>query len=381
MKKTIKMMLVVLMALCCMQGCTKEKETSTAIKIGGTSPLTGGAAIYGNAVKRGAEIAVAEINALGGLQFDLKFEDDVHDEEKAENAYNALKDWGIQVSLASVTSGPCKLTAAMHHEDKIFGLTPSASSADVLVNGAGTVFQMCFNDPNQGEQSANYIYNKNLGTKIAVIYQSDIVYSKGIYETFAKQAEQLKLNVVCVQSFTTESSKDFTVQLTEAKNAGADLLFLPIYYQEASIILTKANEMGYKPIFFGVDGMDGILTQDGFDAKLAEDVILLTPFNADSTDEKTVKFVAKYQELYGEVPNQFAADAYDCVYAIYQACNAGKVTYDMTAEEICDILIAQFTTMTFDGITGTGATWKTDGSVNKTPKGMIIKNGAYVGLD
>ena len=81
--------------------------SGAAFKLGGTGPLTGGAAIYGNAAKNGAQIAVDEINAMGGIQFELKYEDDTHDAEKAVNAYNALKDWGMQISLGSVTSKPC----------------------------------------------------------------------------------------------------------------------------------------------------------------------------------------------------------------------------------------------------------------------------------
>ena len=107
--------------------------------------------------------------------------------------------------------------------------------------------------------------------------------------------------------------------------------------------------------------------------------LLLTPFNADAEDEKTQNFVQKYQELYGDVPNQFAADAYDCVYAYYQALTNAGATPDMSAEELCDLMIEQFSTMTFDGLTGEGMTW-TDGQVSKSPKGMVIQNGAYVGM-
>jgi branched-chain amino acid transport system substrate-binding protein len=119
---------------------------------------------------------------------------------------------------------------------------------------------------------------------------------------------------------------------------------------------------------------------EGFDASLAEGVILLTPFNADSTDEKTAAFVAKYQELFGEIPNQFAADGYDVAYALVEAMGAAGVTADMSAEEINDALIETFKTFTFNGVTGENMTWE-NGAVNKDPKGMIIKDGAYVGLD
>ena len=164
------------------------------------------------------------------------------------------------------------------------------------------------------------------------------------------------------------------------RDRGADLVFLPMYYTPASLILTQANSMGYAPKFFGVDGMDGILGVENFDVKLAEGVMLLTPFNADATDEKTVSFVTKYKEAYSEVPNQFAADAYDCIYAYAQALEAAGATTDMSNEELCDAMIAQFTSMTFNGLTGENMTWDSTGAVSKSPKGMVIENGAYVGM-
>ena len=379
MKKVVCFGLISAMMLSAFAGCGKSSD-SNAIRIGGTGPLTGGAAVYGNAAKRGAEIAVEEINALGGMQFELRYEDDTHDAEKAVNAYNILKDWNVQISLGSVTTNPCIATAAETYADRIFALTPSASSTDVT-KGKDNMFQMCFSDPNQGSASAQYISEKALGTKIAIIYKNDDAYSAGIYETFIDKADELGINVVSTTTFNTDSQNDFSVQLNDAKNAGADLVFLPMYYEAAALILDQAKKMNYAPKFFGVDGMDGILTLEGFDTSLAEGVMLLTPFSADASDEKTKNFVAKYQEKYNETPNQFAADAYDWVYAIYEACQKGEVTPDMTAEEVCDIMIAQFTTMKFDGLTGTGMTWGSNGEVTKDPKGMIIQNGVYVGLD
>lgn len=349
-------------------------------KIGGTGPLTGGAAIYGNAAKNGAQIAVDEINAMGGIQFDLRYEDDVNDAEKAINAYNTLKDWGIQISLGSVTSKPCEATSAETYVDRIFALTPSASSTAVL-EGKDNQYQICFVDPNQGSASAQYISDKKLATKIAVIWKNDDVYSKGVYESFMAKAKELNLDVVSDTTFADGNDTDFSVQLTDAQSKGADLIFLPMYYQPASLILAQANAMGYSPKYFGIDGMDGILTMEGFDASLAEGVMLLTPFNADSTESKTAAFVKKYQELFGEIPNQFAADAYDCIYAYKQALENAGATSDMSNEELCDLMIKEFPSMSFDGLTGESMTWDESGAVTKSPKGMVIKDGAYVGLD
>ena len=356
---------------------------SAAFKLGGTGPLTGDASIYGLAAQRGAQIAVDEINAEGGaIQFELKYEDDVNDPEKAVNAYNALKEWGMQISLGSVTTQPGIATSSYNFVDSIFALTPSASSPDVI-SGKDNVYQMCFSDPNQGTASAKYISEQKLGEKVFIIWKSDDNYSTGIKDKFVAEAETLGLNVVGDATFTADSKNDFTVQLTQAKQAGADLLFLPIYYDAASLILTQANAMGYEPKFFGVDGMDGILTVEGFDTSLAEGVMLLTPFNADAQDEATQHFVKAYQDKYGETPIQFAADAYDCVYAYKQALETAGCTPDMSAADINAKLKETFPTITFTGLTGDGAgiTWDATGAVSKSPKGMVIKDGAYVGMD
>ena len=362
---------------------------AVTIKIGGSGPLTGGAAVYGQAVKNAAEIAVDEVNAKGGIQFELQFEDDAHDPEKAVTAYGVLKDWGMQVSLATVTSAPGAAVAPSYAEDKIFAITPSGSSPSVIyadpdnMSGAyGNVFQMCFTDPNQGSASAEYLQgHQTLGSKVAIIYKNDDNYSKGIRDTFVAKAAEIGLEVVSEGTFDDSNAQDFTVQLGQAKDAGADIVFLPIYYDPASLILTQANQMGYAPTFFGVDGMDGILTLEGFDKSLAEGVFLLTPFSADSTDDLTVNFVNAYKEKCGgEIPNQFAADAYDCVYAIAQACEAAGVTSDMTSEEICQKMVEQFTTMSFSGLTGSEMKWSANGEVTKSPKAVVIQNGVYVSV-
>ena len=358
------------------------------IKLGGIGPTTGAAAIYGTATKNGAQIAVDEINALGGQQFELNWQDDEHDPEKSVNAYNNLKDWGMQALVGTTTTGPSVAVSAEAQADNLFMLTPSASSVDVIggqtdgISRKENVFQMCFTDPNQGTASAEYISTNNLGSKIAVIYNNSDAYSTGIYNKFQSEADERGMEIVSVTTFTDDTANDFSVQLNDAKNNGADLVFLPIYYQPASLVLTQAKEMNYAPKFFGVDGMDGILTLEGFDTSLAEGVMLLTPFTADAEDEKTQNFVKTYQEQFGDIPNQFAADAYDCVYAIYAACEQAGVTADMSASDICDALKGTFTggSFTFDGITGAGMTWSETGEVSKSPKGMVIENGAYVGM-
>lgn len=400
MKKFVRVMSAAVSAalvLTAMAGCGSKDSGSSdgKIKVGGIGPITGAAAIYGQAVKNAAEIAVEEINAKDDtVKFEFKFEDDENDPEKSVNAYNKLKDWGMQILMGTVTTKPCIAVSTETNADKIFQLTPSASSTDVIggqpdkdgnvtIQRKDNVFQMCFTDPNQGVASAEYIKEQNLGTKIAVIYNNGDAYSTGIYQKFDAEAKKLGLEIVSVTTFPDDTNSDFSAQLNDAKDKGADLLFLPIYYTPASLILTQANKMGYTPKFFGVDGMDGILTVKNFDTKLAEDVMLLTPFTADAADEKTQNFVKKYKEKFGDTPNQFAADTYDCIYALYEACKAKNITSDSKTADICAALTEQFTdsSFKFDGLTGTGMTWAKSGEVSKSPKGMVIKDGKYVGMD
>ena len=376
MKKTlVAMLLVVAMALTMVSGAFAEEA---AIKIGLIGPMTGDAASYGVSVAQGAELAVGEVNALGGVQLELNVQDDEHDPEMSVNAYNTLWDWGAQMIIGTVTTSPCIAVAAEAYNDRMFMLTPSASSTDVIAD-KDNVYQICFTDPAQGSASAQYIAEHGLATKVAVIYNNADAYSTGIYQTFEAEAAELGLEVVAVATFTNETT-DFSVQLTQAREAGAELVFLPIYYTPASMILQQAANMEFSPIFFGVDGMDGILNIEGFDTSLAEGVMLLTPFSADATDELTVNFVTAYEAAYGATPDQFAADAYDAVYTLYAAINAAGITAETSTEDCCEMLIEAIQGLEIAGVTGT-MTWDATGAVTKTPTAVRIENGVYVGFD
>lgn len=355
------------------------------LKLGAIGPLTGANALYGNAAANGDSIAVEEINALSSdFQIEFNSQDDESDPEKSVNAYNQLKDWNAQAIVGCVTTAPCVAVSAEAYNDRMFMLTPSASSTDVT-NGKDNMFQICFTDPGQGSTAAQYIADNQLSEKIAIIYNNSDPYSTGIYNAFQAKADELGLNIVSTTTFTDDTATDFSVQLSEAQKAGADFIFLPIYYTPASLILQQAKSMGYAPSFFGCDGMDGILGMEGFDTSLAEGMMLMTPFSASDTDEATVQFVTEYQDQFNETPIQFAADGYDCVYAIYEALtyyaenNGGLDVTDMPYSDLCEILISVFTDSNFshDGLTGAGMTWTTSGEVNKDPKVYVIKDGAY----
>ena len=354
-----------------------SSTASGTFKLGHIGPLTGEAAIYGIATNSGAQLAVDEINALGGdIQFEFRSEDDQATGDIAVNAYNSLKDWGMQVLVGCTTTGSAIAVSAEAYADRVFAITPSASSTDVTA-GKDNMFQVCFTDPNQGVASADYMAEKMADAKIAIIYRNDDAYSQGIRDAFKAEAEAKGLTVVSEGTFTKDSATDFSVQLTAAQSAGADLIFLPIYYGPASVIFNQAKAMGYAPTFFGVDGMDGILTLEGFDTALAEGVMLLTPFSASADDEATQAFVTAYVDKFNETPNQFAADAYDAVYAVYEAIKASGVTADMSSADICEALVAAMPALTLNGLTGT-LSWSANGEVSKAPAAYVIKDGKYV---
>lgn len=381
MRRVLSLLVVLSMAVASLSACGTKASGGDKFVIGGIGPVTGGAAVYGQSVKNGAELAVKEINAAGGIggkQIEFKFEDDEADGEKAVNAYNTLKDAGMKVLMGTVTSGACASVIEKTNADGMFQLTPSASSKDVLA--LGNVYQVCFTDPNQGIASAQYIGTKGLATKVAVIYDSSDIYSSGIYEKFAQEAANQNFEIVAAEAFTADSKTDFSVQLQKAKDAGAELVFLPIYYTEASLILTQAASLDYKPIFFGCDGLDGILTVENFDTALAEGLMLLTPFAADATDDKTVNFVNSYKTTYGDTPNQFAADAYDAIYIIKAAIEKSGATPDMKVADLGKALKDAMTQISVDGLTGLGMTWAATGEVNKAPQAIVIKDGAYVSV-
>ena len=345
-------------------------------KLGSIGPLTGDNAIYGQAVVYGAQLAVDEINASDSkIKFEFQGEDDEADGEKSSNAYNTLMDWGMQVLVGPTTTGASMAVADLCYNDRTFMITPSASAMDVT-SGKDNVFQVCFTDPNQGISSADYIFEHMPESKLAVIYRNDDAYSQGIRDTFVQEAADKGMEVVYQGTFTNDTATDFTVQLTGAQKAGADLVFMPIYYQPASIILAQAKQMGYAPTFFGVDGMDGILTMENFDASLAEGLMLLTPFSA--TVPETQSFVDAYVAANGVQPNQFAADAYDGVYIVKEALEKAGCTADMSSADICEALVAQMTQISYSGLTGKDMTWNAEGQVSKAPTAYVIKDGAYV---
>lgn len=355
-------------------GDSGSASSDASFKIGTIGPLTGANASYGKSVTQGVELGCKDFSTKD-LPLASKAEDDQADGEKAVNAFNTLLDWGMQALVGPTTTGASVAVAAECGNDpKTFMITPSASSEDVT-DGKDCVFQVCFTDPNQGVNAAKFLAQKYPDEKFVLFYNSGDAYSSGIADSFKAQAAESKLEIVDEETFKDDSATSFTNQLTKAKQAGATMIFAPIYYTPASVLLKNAKDMGYDMTLMGTDGMDGLLSVEGFDTPLAEGVLLMTPFSAD--DEKNVDFVKVYKDAYDETPNQFAADAYDCVHAIAEAIDRAGIDISADGADIAGDLAKAMRKIKIEGLTGE-LTWNDEGQVEKPATAYVIQDGKYI---
>lgn len=377
MKKFLCMMMAVLMVLA-MAACGGEPANNggndtpdaTTVKIGGIGPLTGAYANYGLSEKNGAELAVKEINEAGGIagkQIELSYQDSQGESESAVNAYGKLMDWGMEVSLGCVLSGENASVVAAARDDDVLLITPSGS-ADKCIDGNDKAFRVCFYDSYQGAAAAQYIKDNNMVDTVGILYQSDNDYSVGLYNAFVAKCGELGITIAETQTFTSSTSTDFSTQVNALVSSGVKLVFIPFYAEEASTFLTQAHgKFADDVYFFGADGLDGILGKVEQDTSLANNVLMFTPFAADNPAENVQSFVKKYQEAYGATPDQFAADAYDAIYAIKAAVEKAGSTSGAA-------LASALTSLTVEGVTGI-MTWTADGNTNKPASAILYYDG------
>ncbi|MBQ8028392.1 MAG: ABC transporter substrate-binding protein [Clostridia bacterium] len=381
MKKVLALLLVAVLCLGCFAACggngnnedpankadgENYAANNTEYVIGCTGPLTGDTASYGISVQNGAQIAIEEINANGGLN-GIKFKFDMKDDKAtaadAQTGYDALYEAGMQVSIGSVTSGSAKAFGEKAAEDNVFFMTPSASAANVIECG-DNCFRVCFGDPDQGTIAAEELTAKY--KNIGCIYDSSDAYSAGIYDAFKAKMDELKVEFN-TQSFDAENKKDFSTQAEALKDC--DVVFLPIYYTEAGLIAKAFAAKGSEADIFGSDGLDGVADQ--IDETVTANIKYITPFDVNSEEGVTAKFVKAYKEKYdGATPDQFAADGYDAIMAIYEAMKAAGVN-DVTIapSELCDKLVAAVTAEDFKLVGATGEmTWDATGACTKVPQ-------------
>lgn len=383
MKRFIKLaclLMTLTILLGALGACSPGGEKSeNELLIGGIGPLTGDYANYGTSVEKGAKLAVEEINAkngANGFKLVLDFQDSKGVPDSAVTAYGQLMDKGMKVSLGTVLSGEMASVSAAAKNDGILMLSPSASAKDAIA-GNDAAFRVCFNDPQQGTVSADFIAANGLASKVAVFYQSDLDYSTGLYEAFKAQCAVKNLEIVTTTTYTDATKTDFSAQISAIKNSGAKLVFMPIYAAEAATFLTQAYGKIADVSYFGCDGMEGILKKIS-DPKYAEGVMMLTPFSTDDTAENVKSFVTAFKNKYSnEVPDQFAADGYDAIYAIADALKQAAVTPDNMDEATFNSkMVAAMTKISVNGVTGK-MSWTADGESAKEAKVITVKNGVY----
>ncbi len=341
--------------------------------IGTTGPLTGSAASYGTSVKQGEEIAIQEINEAGGVKVGdttyklvLNFQDDEAKEDKAVTAFNTLVDAGMGAYIGAVTTGSCLAQTDLSYEANILQITPSASAEAVTTNP--NVFRLCFTDPLQGEMIAQYVIDNGYES-VAVLWNNADEYSAGIHDAFVECIENEDAGLLVADESFATGDVDFNTQLTQIKNSGAKLLFVPAYYGDVSYIVQQAKDAGMECDFIGSDGWDGILGQVT-DSTLVEGAVFLSPFLA--TEDSAADFVSKYEAAYGATPDQFAADGYDCVYVI-------KAAMEQAGSVETDALVQAMTEITVDGLTGQ-VTFDASGEPTKSAKFVQIVNGEYTAM-
>ncbi len=357
-KKVIGVVLALAIVVTCFAACggntDNSGKTSDKIVVGGTGPLTGDASSYGISVQQGAQLAIDEINAAGGMngiQLEFIMKDDKATAAETATAYDQLMDAGMQISIGATTTGSCEAFAAS------------------VIEGRKNAFRVCFGDPDQGVLAADTLVNDYKMKNIGCIYDTSDTYSSGIYDAFKSEMEKLGVSFT-TKTFDKENNKDFSTQVEALKDC--DVIFTPFYYTEAGLVARACSAKGVNALIFGCDGLDGVAGQ--VDSTVTNEIKYITPFDVNSTDETISKFVASYKAKYSTTPDQFAADAYDAVYVIYNAMLKANITdANISASELCDKVAAVLTGgMEFTGTTGT-MTWSADGAPNKTPTIVTVE--------
>ena len=296
---------------------SKDSDNAT-IKVGGIYPLSGSVAVYGVEARNGVELAVAEINAAGGIngkQVELIAEDDEGNPEKTVNAYKKLttKD-GVKFIIGSLTSGCTQAITSFAQAQKVLLVAPAATMASITDAGS-FIFRVCFIDPFQGTVGAKFAYSELGVRNAAVLYDVGNDYSVGLYENFKAYFENAGGKLVATESYNT-GDKDFNAQLTKIKNASPDVVYLPDYYSTVALIAKQLRAQGITCPIVGADGWGGITDNAGDEVLNG---FYSDHYAADSTDSKVVEFVGKYTKKYNATPTAFAALGYDAMYVIKDA--------------------------------------------------------------
>jgi len=338
------------------EGTQSEASGGEPIKVGVNYELSGGVATYGTHTKNGIELAIEEINAAGGVLGGRMLQPIILD-NKSDNAESLsvatrlIADEGVVAHLGPATTGNTLAAIPVATEYKVPLLTTSATNPDVTVDPQTGqtreyIFRTCFIDPPQAIVAADFIFNELGLKKAAVYYDNTNDYSKGLSKVFKDEFEKLGGTVVAEEGYV-DTDKEFRPTLTKFRDAGAEVVYLPGYYQQAALIVSQARELGLNVPFVGADGWDSPDLVKIAGAEALNNTFFTNHYSSQDPSPKVQKFVEAYKAKYGDAPDSFAALGYDAAYLLADAINrAGSAD----PEAIKNALAA---TKDFEAVTGT----------------------------
>ncbi|MGT2801446.1 branched-chain amino acid transport system substrate-binding protein [Streptococcus henryi] len=323
-------------------------EIGETLKIGYNLELSGAVAAYGNQEKNGADLAVEEINAAGGVdgkKIEVVSKDNKSDNSEAATLSTSLAtEDKVSLILGPATSGAVASASPNATKAGVPLLTPSGTQDDLTSKDGKVedfVFRTTFQDSYQGQVIAQYA-TENLSSKKAfVYYDASSDYAKGLYKAF-KEAYKGEVIEETYQS----GDKDFQAALTKVKSKDFDTVVLLGYYTETGLITKQAREIGIENPILGPDGFSDSKFVEAAGAGNATNVFYVAGYSTSVklSEAKSENFIKAYTDKFGEEPNMFAALAYDSIYMAAEAAKGAKDSKELAAN------LASL--KDFDGVTG-----------------------------
>ncbi len=370
-KMVARVMLLVLILITPIS-CGKPVEEPT-IRIGVIAPITGSIPIVGQSTVNAAQLAVQEVNDAGGLEVggqklkvELFIEDNQDRKETAVSAAQKLiNQSGVVALIGPQASRNAIPVAAVAEGAHVPMISPWSTNPETTA-GKRYVFRAAFTDPFQGRVMARFAVEELKAEKAAVLYDVASEYNRGIAEIFRQVFKEAGGQVVAFESYTTGEA-DFRAQLTAIRDSGAQVLFLPNYYNEVPTQVRQARELGIQAAIIGSDSWGQI---EAADLAQMEGMYFSTHYAPDIASPTAQKFIAAYQAAYGQVPDDVAALTYDAFGLLFQAIRSqGKTDSESIRNGLASI-------SRYEGVTGT-MEFKGSGDPIKSAVILQIKGGTF----
>lgn len=371
MKKLWIGIIIVVVVLAIVFVVTKTKKESEEIKIGAILPLTGGAALYGEALKNGIELAVEQINTKSGIRgrkISVIYEDDANLPNNGVSAVRKmLETEKVSVIIGGAGSSVAMAIAPIANKQRVILLSPTAT-APALTQSGKYFFRIWPSDNYDGSYMAKFAFEKLGLRKVSILYVNND-YGLGIEQVFKTEFKKLGGGILNSESYDLGTT-DFRTQLTKIKGNNPEAIYLPGYFKEFTIILRQIRELGIKARILSVNSFyDPKLLEIA--GKAAEGAIFTYPtYDPKSKDPIIQEFVKAFQAKYGKEPDAFAVQGYDCMKIIAYAIEKGGYSADGIQKAMAQI-------KDFPAIGGR-TTFDENGDVIKPLRILTVKNGKFV---